>query len=85
MGKKKKQPEMMPFMVTVSVLVEYPLPIMAKNLEQAKEIAENLVANGWATDYANEGDATVDNAEPANDTEIKEYKFLDSEMDEHKV
>jgi hypothetical protein len=85
MGKKKKLPVMMPFMVTVSVVLDYPLPIVAKDIEQAKEIAEKIVANGWASDYADEGEPNVDHAAPATEDEIKNYRFLNEEMDEHKI
>jgi hypothetical protein len=81
---KKKNPGLLPFMVIVSKLVEYPLPIAATSVENAREIALTLVDNGWAVDAEHENDATVDNAEPASDREIKEYKFMDVETETHK-
>lgn len=85
MGKKKKssKPELMPFMVLVSFVVDHYMPIAAATLEEAKEIAENTVAKGWASEYADENDSTVDSAEPANDEQKRIYKFIDGEMNEH--
>lgn len=84
MGKKKKKlPEMMPFMVLVSFVVDHYMPIAAATLDEAKEIAEDTVAKGWASEYADENDAHVDSAEPANDAQKRTYRFLDKEMNEH--
>jgi hypothetical protein len=80
---KKKQPGLMPFMVLVSVVLDHYLPIAAATLDEAKEIAEDTVAKGWASDYADENDGNVDSAEPANDDQRKTYRFLDKEMNEH--
>jgi len=79
----KKQPALMPFVVVVSVLVEYPLPIAATSIDEAKRIALSLIDNGWASDYSHDNEAMVDNAEPASTQMIRDYKFMDEKMDEH--
>lgn len=81
---KKKSPALVPFMVMVSRVVEYHLPIAAPTIEQAKEIADDLVAKGWADEYAEENDAHVDFANPADDDQKKAYKFLDEKTEEHR-
>lgn len=80
---EKKEPALAPFMVIVSVLIEYPLPIAATSIDEAKRIALSLVDQGWASDYSHDNDATLDSAEPASTRMVRDYKFLDGETNEH--
>ena len=81
--KVKEQPALMPFMVVVSVLVEYPLPIAATSIDEAKRIALSFVDNGWASDYSHDNEATLDDAEPASPRMVRDYKFMDEKMNDH--
>jgi hypothetical protein len=81
--KGKKQPALAPFMVVVSVLVEYPLPIAATSIDEAKRIALSFVDQGWMSDYSHDNEATLDNAEPASTQMVRDYKFLDEKANEH--
>jgi hypothetical protein len=83
--KVKEQPALMPFIVVVARLVEYSIPIAAETAEAAKDIAEKMVMDGHADDYAHECDIQEDDvkASDPSDAERTAYRFLNRENDEH--
>jgi hypothetical protein len=85
--KKKEAPvTLLPFMVVVTRLVEYYIPVAAATAADAKSIAEDMVMVGHADDFSHECDIQEDDvdATPATEEQIGYSRFFDADGEDHR-
>jgi hypothetical protein len=85
-AEKKAAPvRLLPFNVVVTRLVEYYIPVAAATAADAKDIAEQMVMDGHADDFAHECDIQEDGVDvnAATLEQIRDYKFTDTDGEDH--
>lgn len=83
--KKAAPVTLLPFMVVVTRLVEFYIPVAAATAADASDVAQQMVMDGHADEFANECDIQDENVDvtAADDDQRRIYKFTDSDGDDH--
>ncbi len=83
--KKAAPVTLLPFVVVVTRLVEYYIPVAAATAADASDVAQQMVMDGHADDFAHECDIQDENVDvtAADDDQRRIYKFTDSDGDDH--
>lgn len=76
---------LLPFIVVVARLVEFYVPVAAATAADASDIAQQMVMDGHADDFASECDIQEDDVDVKNADEDQRgyYKFTDKDGEEH--